>query len=134
MAKDYTRMKYSPVESFRKNLEMAKGNSSLVRPRKRKGLKIRPRLFQIDHFSLKSADSYLCDSYYLARVFQSLPAPAKHFVVFDVFADFQSLFRPENLGSHKSHLSTDDRFLPQGKQILSKIHQVRPIPTTFIFV
>ena len=45
-------MKSSPVESFRKkNLEMAKGSSSLNRPRKREGLKIRPRLFQIDRVS-----------------------------------------------------------------------------------
>ena len=51
MAKDYTRMKSSPVESFRKNLEMATGSGSLVRPRKREGLKIRPRLFQIDRVS-----------------------------------------------------------------------------------
>ena len=112
---------------------MAKGSSSLNRPRKREGLKIRPRLFQIDHFSLKSADSYLRDSYCSPRFFQNLPASAKHYVVFDVFADFQSLFQPENLGSHKSHVSTDDRFLPQGQQILPKIHQVRPMPTTLIF-
>ena len=112
---------------------MAKGSSSLNRPRKREGLKIRPRLFQIDHFSLKSADSYLRDSYCSPRFFQNLPASAKHYVVFDVFADFQSLFQPENLGSHKSHLSTDDRFLPQGQQILPKIHQVRPMPTTLVF-
>ena len=52
LAKDYTRMKSPPVESFRKkNLEMAKGSSSLNRPRKREGLKIRPRLFQIDRVS-----------------------------------------------------------------------------------
>ena len=69
---------------------MAKGSSSLNRPRKREGLKIRPRLFQIDHFSLKSADSYLRDSYCSPRFFQNLPASAKHYVVFDVFADFQS--------------------------------------------
>ena len=109
---------------------MAKGSSSLNRPQKREGLKIRPRLFQIDHFSLKSADSYLRDSYCSPRFFQNLHASAKHYVVFDVFADFQSLFQPENLGSH---LSTDDRFLRQGQQILPKIHQVRPMPTTLIF-
>ena len=32
---------------------------------------------------------------------------------FDVFADFQSFFQPENLGSHIV-MYTDDRFLPQG--------------------
>ena len=68
---------------------------------------------------------YVCKS--------SFPLITKHYVVFDVFADFQSLFQPENLGSHKSHLSTDDRFLPQGQQILPKIHQVRPMPTTLVF-
>ena len=55
---------------------MAKGSSSLNRPRKREGLKIRPRLFQIDHFSLKSADSYLRDSYCSPRFFQNLPVSA----------------------------------------------------------
>ena len=33
---------------------------------------------------------------------------------FDVFADFQSFFQPENLGSHIV-MSTDDRFLPQSR-------------------
>ena len=48
------------------------------------------RLFQIDHVSLTSADSYRCDSYcFLVRVFQNLPAPPKHYGVFDVFCDFQ---------------------------------------------
>ena len=32
---------------------------------------------------------------------------------FDVFANFQSFFQSENLGSHIV-MSTDDRFLPQG--------------------
>ena len=32
---------------------------------------------------------------------------------FDVFADFQSFFQPENSGSHIV-MSTDDRFLLQG--------------------
>ena len=41
---------------------------------------------------MTSADSYRCDSYCLARVFQNLPAPPKHYGVFDVFADFQSFF------------------------------------------
>ena len=62
---------------------------------------------------MTSADSYRCDYYCLAGVFQTLPAPPKHYGVFDVFADFQSFF--------------DDRFLPQGKQILTNICQVRPI-------
>ena len=84
---------------------MAKDSSSLVRPQKREGLNIRPRLFLIDRVSngscspLTSADCYRCPSLYcLARVFQNLPAPHKHYGVFDVFADFQSFFQPEKLG------------------------------------
>ena len=79
-------MKSLPVESFRKKLEVAKDSE---------GLKIRPRLFQIDRVSngsrsCQGGDSYRCDSYCLTRVFQNLPAPPKHYGVFDVFADFQS--------------------------------------------
>ena len=53
-------------------------------------------VFQIDHVSLTrltSADCYRCYSLYcLARVFQNLPAPHKHYGVSDVFADFQGFF------------------------------------------
>ena len=84
-------------------------------------------VFQIGHVSLTSADTYRCDSYCLARVFQNLPAPPKQYGVFDVFYDFQSFFQPENLGSHLA-ISPDDRFLPQGKQILPEICQVQPMP------
>ena len=87
-------------------------------------------VFQIDHVSLTSADSYRCDSYCLARVFQNLLAPPKHYGVFDVFCDFQSFFQLENLGSHLA-MCPDDRFLPQGKQILQKICQVRPIALVY---
>ena len=60
----------------------------------------------------------------LAQVFQNLPAPSKQYGVFDVFRDFQSFFQLENLGSHLA-MCPDDRFLPQGKQILPEISQVR---------
>ena len=41
MAKDYKLVNCSPVESFRKNVEMAKSSSSLVRPQwKREGQNI----------------------------------------------------------------------------------------------
>ena len=49
---------------------------------------------------LTSVDSCRCDSYCSARFFQNLPAPPKHYGVFDVFADFQSFCEPEKLGSH----------------------------------
>ena len=49
---------------------------------------------------LTSVDSCRCDSYCSARFFQNLPAPPKHYGVFDVFADFQSFGDPEKLGSH----------------------------------
>ena len=87
-------------------------------------------VFQIDHVSLTSADSYRCDSYCLARVFQELPAPPKRYGVFDVFCNFQSFFQLENLGSHLA-MCPDDRFLPQGKQILQKICQVRRIALVY---
>ena len=78
---------------------MAKNSGSLVRSQqKREGKKIsaivskifRLIVFQIDHVSLTSADGYRCDSCCLARVFQNLPAPPKHYGVFDVFCAFQS--------------------------------------------
>ena len=84
-------------------------------------------MFQIGHVSLTSADAYHRDSYCLARVFQKLPFPPKQYGVFDVFRDFQIFFELENLGSHLA-MCPDDRFLPQGKQILPEICQVRPIP------
>ena len=84
-------------------------------------------MFQIGHVSLTSADTYRRDSYCLAQVFQNLPVPPKQYGVFDVFRDFQSFFQLENLGSHLA-MCADDRFLPQGKQILPEICQVRPMP------
>ena len=84
-------------------------------------------VFQIVCISLTSTDSYRCDSYCLAQVFQNLPAPPKHFGIFDVFPFRKFFFQPENLGSHLA-MSPDDRFLPQGKQIFPKICQVRPMP------
>ena len=86
-------------------------------------------MFQIGHVSLTltSADTYRRDSYCLARVFQNLPAPPMQYGVFDVFRDFQSFFQLENLGSHLA-MCPDDRFLPQVKQILPEICQVRPMP------
>ena len=84
-------------------------------------------MFQIGHVSLTSADTYRRDSYCLARVFQNLPAPPMQYGVFDVFRDFQSFFQLETLGSHLA-MCPDDRFLPQGKQILPEICQVPPMP------
>ena len=107
MAKDYKLVNCSPEYGFRKNVGMAKSSSSLVRSqRKREGQKIsaivskifKVIVFQINHVSLTSADSYRCDSYCLARVVQNLPAPPKHYGVFDLFCDVQSFFHLENLG------------------------------------
>ena len=56
--KYYKHVKSLPVESFQKNLEMAKDSLSLICSQKQEGPKIsRLHLFQIDHISLKSADS-----------------------------------------------------------------------------
>ena len=103
-------MNWSPVESICKNVKMAKSSGGPVRPQwKRKGQKICTIVSN------------------LARVFQSLPAQPKQYVVFDVFCDFQCFFQLENLGSDLA-MCPDDRFLPQGKQILPEICQVRPMP------
>ena len=136
MAKDHKLVNCSPEQGFRKNVEMAKSSSSPVRsqrkPERQKISVIVSKIFKlivfyIDHISLTSADSYRCDSYCLARVFQNLLAPPKHYGVFDVFCDFQIFFRLENLGSHLA-MCPDDRFLRQGKQIFEKVCQVRPMP------
>ena len=112
-----------------KRLKMAKDSSSLVRPRKCEGLNIQPRLFLIDRVSnwscspLTSADCYRCPSLYcLAHSFPKSACPRKHYGVFDVFADFQSFFQPENLGFalsnvHRWQISTSrlcDPYLTQG--------------------
>ena len=49
-------------------------------------------MFQIGHVSLTSADTYRRDSYCLARVFQNLPAPPKHFGIFLMFFCFAKFF------------------------------------------
>ena len=88
-------------------------------------------VFQIGHVLLTSADTYRRDFYCLALVFQNLPAPPKQYGVFDVFCDFQSFFQLENLGSHLA-MCPDDRFLPQGKQILPEICHVRPMSIPYL--
>ena len=68
-------MNCSPVESFRKNVKMAKSSGGPVHPqRKREGQNI----------------SMIVSN--LARVFQSLPAPPKQYIVFDVFLRFSKFF------------------------------------------
>ena len=106
-------------ECLCKRLKMAKNSSSLVRPQKREGLNIQPRLFLIDRVSnwsrspLTSADCYGCPSLYcLARVFQNLPGPHKHYGVL-MFLLMFFFFNLKNWGSQLA-MSTDDRFLPQG--------------------
>ena len=88
MVKDQKLVNCSPEQSFRKNVEMVKSSSSLVHSqRKSEGQKIsaivskifKLIMFQTDHISLTSADSYHSDSFCLARVFQNLPAPPKHY-------------------------------------------------------
>lgn len=76
---------------------------------------------------LTSDDSYRCDCYCLARVFRNLPAPPKHYGVFDVLAGFQSFCELEKLGSHQA-MCPDDRFLHQSDHIHTKLCQVRPMP------
>ena len=59
----------------------------------------------IVHVALTSVDSYSCDSHCLARLFENLPAPPKHYSISDVFpirkifCDFFCDFaKAENLG------------------------------------
>ena len=117
-AKDYELENCSHQQSFRKNVEMAKSSNSLVRSqREREGQKIsaivsnifKLIVFQIDHVCLTSADNCRCDSYCLARVFQNLPVPPKHYGVFDVFCDFQGFFQIENLAGSHLAMCPDDR-------------------------
>lgn len=69
--------------------------------------------------SMTSVDSYRCDSYCLAQLFQNLPVPPKHDGMFYVLAD------RKNLGSHQAKWP-DDRFLPQCKQILANFAKCDP--------
>ena len=72
-------------ECLRKSLKMAKDSSGFVRPRKREGLNIRPRLFLIDRVSIlilfqrqvltvTAVIPYIV----LVQVLQNLPTPPKH--------------------------------------------------------
>ena len=108
---------------MRKSPKMAKDSSSFVRPRKREGLNIRPRLFLIDgvsnwsRFTDKTDKRWLLPLSFLILFSSSFPKSAcptqalRRF--FYGFADFQGFFQPENFGSYLA-MSTDDRFLPQG--------------------
>ena len=79
------------------------------------------------HVTLTSVDSYRCDSHCLARLCENLPAPPKHYGIFDVLPIRKVFAEAKNLGSHLAK-ARDDRFPPQSKQIPAKICQVRPIP------
>ena len=83
-------------------------------------------MFQMDHIHDKRWQLPLWFLLFSSS-FQNLPAPPKQYGVFDVIRDFQSFFQLENLGSHLA-MCPDDRFSPQGKQILPEICQVRPMP------
>ena len=116
IAKVYKRVKSWPVERVRKKLEMAKDSRVEASSRRSEN----PAAFILNWSCFKwitfmtSADSYRCDSYCLARVFQNLPAPPKHYGVFDVFTDFQSFFLTWKLGValsnvHRRQISTGRR-------------------------
>ena len=79
------------------------------------------------HVTRTSVDSYRCDSHCLARLFENLPVPPKHYDVFDVLPIRKVFAKAKNLRSHLAK-ACDDRFPPQSKQILAKISKVRPIP------
>ena len=52
------------------------------------------------HVTLTSVDSCRCDSHCLAQLFQNLPAPSKHYGVFDVLSFRKVFAKKKNLGSH----------------------------------
>ena len=52
------------------------------------------------HVTLTSVDSWRCDSHCLARLFENLPAPPKHYGVFDVLPIRKVFAKGKNLGSH----------------------------------
>ena len=66
------------------------------RPRTRTGL---PACI-VFHVTLTSVDSYRCDSHCLARLFENLPAPPKHYGVFDVLPIRKVFAKAKNLRSH----------------------------------
>ena len=130
IAKVYKRVKSLPVQSFRKKLEMAKDSrveASSRRSENSTTFILNWSCFKWITFMTRRWQLPLWFQLFSSRFFQNLPPPPKHYGVFDVFADFQSFFWLENSGSHLA-MSTDDRFLPQGKQILRRICQLRPMP------
>lgn len=52
------------------------------------------------HVTLTSIDSYRCDSHCLARLFENLPAPPKHYGVFDTLPFRKVFAKRKKLGSH----------------------------------
>lgn len=94
-----------------------------------------PRLFQTDRVSdwSRFSDKHWQLPLWLLLFSSSFPKSAcptqalRHLWCFSVL---QSFFPTENLGSHLA-MSSDDRFLPQGKQSFPKICQVRPMLLTY---
>ena len=60
----------------------------------------RVSFFHVLHVTLTSVDSSLCDSHCLARLCENLPAPPKHYGVFDVLPFRKVFAERKNLGSH----------------------------------
>ena len=54
------------------------------------------------HVTLTSVDSYRCDSHCLTRLFPNLPAPSKHYGVFDILLIRKVFAKAKNLGSHSA--------------------------------
>ena len=54
----------------------------------------------IFHETLTSVDSCCCDYHCLVRLFENLPAPPKHYGVFDVLPFRKVFAKRKNLGSH----------------------------------
>ena len=52
------------------------------------------------HATLTSVDSYHCDFHCLARLLKILPAPPKHYGVFDVLLIHKAFAKAKNLGLH----------------------------------
>ena len=121
-----------PVKSFRKKLEMAKDSRVEASSRRSenstafilnwscfKWITLMTRRWQLPLWFLLFSSSFpksACPTQALRRLW--------------CFCRFSKFFLTWKLGVALA-MSTDDRFLPQGKQTLPKICQVRPMPLLF---
>ena len=93
-----TREHSAGIQSYRrKNREIVRDYKIHdERPRTRTELPARI----VFHVTLTSVDSYRCDSHCLARLCENMPAPPKHYGVFDVLPIRKVFAEAKKPGSH----------------------------------